>query len=175
MYHAGWAWAGSTPYRGTKLQGAYFGGIRNPMAVSWPKKIKASTIPRSQFHHVIDIVPTVYDLLDISPPKIVNGFAQDDFNGISLTYTFEDAAAKGQRSTQFFDIMASRGIYHDGWFARSATLWRWNWRFQRRPTAYFLRWQASPEVSLVTSKTIIFTTNSTCSRYAVQKSEASNL
>jgi arylsulfatase len=117
MYHAGWAWAGSTPYRGTKLQGAYFGGIRNPMAVSWPKEIKADAKPRSQFHHVIDVVPTVYELLNIAPPQVVNGFQQDDFDGTSMVYSFDDAAASGQRTTQFFDIMASRGIYHDGWFA----------------------------------------------------------
>ncbi len=117
MYHAGWAWAGSTPYRGTKLQGAYFGGIRNPMAVSWPKEIEADVEPRSQFHHVIDVVPTVYELLDIAPPQVVNGFEQDGFDGTSMVYTFDDASASGQRTTQFFDIMASRGIYHDGWFA----------------------------------------------------------
>ncbi len=63
MYHAGWAWAGSTPYQGTKLMGAYFGGTRQPMAVSWPKRIKADATPRPQFHHVIDIAPTIYELL----------------------------------------------------------------------------------------------------------------
>lgn len=117
MYHAGWAWAGSTPYQGTKLQGAYFGGIRNPMAVSWPKSIPPDRTPRTQFHHVIDVVPTVYELLDIPAPQIVNGFAQDEMDGISMAYTFDSATAQGQRKTQFFDIMASRGVYHDGWFA----------------------------------------------------------
>jgi arylsulfatase len=117
MYHAGWAWAGSTPYQGTKLQGAYFGGIRQPMAVSWPKKLKSDKTPRPQFHHVIDIVPTVYELLGISAPQVVNGFAQDPIHGTSMVYTFTDAGAKGTRTTQFFDIMASRGIYDNGWFA----------------------------------------------------------
>jgi arylsulfatase len=117
MYHAGWAWAGSTPYRGTKLQGAYFGGTRNPMAVSWPKRIKADKTPRSQFHHVNDIVPTVYEILGIPAPQVVNGFSQDGFDGVSMVYTFDDPKAKGQKSTQFFDIMASRGIYRNGWFA----------------------------------------------------------
>jgi arylsulfatase A-like enzyme len=117
MYHAGWAWAGSTPYRSTKLVGAHFGGTRQPMAVSWPAKIKADSTPRPQFHHVIDIVPTIYDITKITPPRIVNGIPQDSLDGTSITYTFGDAAAKGQRKTQFFDIMASRGIYHDGWFA----------------------------------------------------------
>jgi len=117
MYHAGWAWAGSTPYRSTKLVAAHFGGTRQPMAVSWPKGIKADAAPRPQFHHVIDIAPTIYDLLKITPPREVNGVPQDSIDGISMTYTFADPKAKGQRLTQFFDIMASRGIYHDGWFA----------------------------------------------------------
>jgi arylsulfatase len=117
MYHAGWAWAGSTPYKSTKLVGAHFGGTRQPMAVSWPKHIKADPTARPQFHHVIDIVPTIYELTKITPPKIVNGFEQDSFDGVSMVYALGDAKAAGTRKTQFFDIMASRGIYHDGWFA----------------------------------------------------------
>jgi len=117
MFHAGWAWAGSTPYQGTKLMGSYFGGIRQPMAISWPKTIKHDDIPRSQFHHVIDVVPTLYDMLDITPPRVVNCFEQDPIHGVSMVYSFTDPSAKGTRTTQFFDIMASRGIYHDGWFA----------------------------------------------------------
>lgn len=117
MYHAAWAWAGSTPYKSTKLVGAHFGGTRQPMAVSWPAKIKHDTNPRPQFHHVIDIVPTIYDQVGITPPRVVNGFEQDSFDGVSMAYTFADAKVAGLRRTQFFDIMASRGIYHDGWFA----------------------------------------------------------
>jgi arylsulfatase A-like enzyme len=117
MYHAAWAWAGSTPYQGTKLMGSYFGGVRQPLAVSWPKKIKADAVPRPQFHHVIDIVPTIYELLNIKTPQMVNSFKQDPIAGVSMVYSFADAKAKGTRTTQFFDIMASRGIYHEGWFA----------------------------------------------------------
>lgn len=117
MYNAGWAWAGSTPYQGTKLMGSYFGGIRQPMAISWPKSIKADAVPRPQFHHVIDIVPTIYELVKITPPSEVNGFKQDPIHGVSMVYSFANPKAKGIRTTQFFDIMASRGIYHDGWFA----------------------------------------------------------
>jgi arylsulfatase A-like enzyme len=117
MYHAGWAWAGSTPYKSTKLVAAHFGGTRQPMAVSWPKRIKADPTARPQFHHVIDIVPTIYELTKITPPKVVNGFEQDPIAGTSMVYAFGDAKAPGTRKTQFFDIMASRGIYHDGWFA----------------------------------------------------------
>jgi len=117
MYHAGWAWAGSTPYKSTKLIAAHFGGTRNPMAVRWPRKIKPDARPRSQFHHVNDIVPTLYEVLGITPPKVVNGFPQDPIQGVSLAYTFQDARAKGRLRTQYFEIMGSRGIYHDGWFA----------------------------------------------------------
>ncbi|MBP6771215.1 MAG: sulfatase-like hydrolase/transferase [Reyranella sp.] len=117
MYHAGWAWAGSTPYQGTKLMGSYFGGTRQPLAISWPKGIKASATARPQFHHVVDVAPTVYELLKIKPPREVNGFKQDSIDGVSMAYAFGDASAAGRRKTQFFDIMASRGIYHDGWFA----------------------------------------------------------
>ncbi len=117
MYHAGWAWAGSTPYQGTKLNGAYFGGTRQPMAVAWPKGIKPDATPRSQFHHVIDIVPTIDEVAKITPPRVVNGFEQDPIEGVSMRYAFDNAKAEGRRKTQFFDIMASRGIYHDGWFA----------------------------------------------------------
>jgi arylsulfatase A-like enzyme len=117
MYNAGWAWAGSTPYQGTKLQGAYFGGIRQPLAISWPKGIKSDAIPRPQFHHVIDIVPTIYEVVKITPPSVVNGFKQDPIHGVSMVYSFANPKAKGTHTTQFFDIMASRGVYKDGWFA----------------------------------------------------------
>jgi len=117
MYHAGWAWAGSTPYQSTKLIAAHFGGTRNPMAVRWPSKIKPQTTPRSQFHHVIDIVPTIYEVVGITPPNVVNGFPQDPIQGVSLAYTFDNADAEGRHKMQYSEIMGSRGIYHDGWFA----------------------------------------------------------
>jgi arylsulfatase len=117
MYHAGWAWAGSTPFQHTKLIASHFGGTRNPMAISWPKRIQPDKTPRSQFHHVNDIAPTIYDILGIQPPKVVDGFKQDPIDGISLAYTFKDAKAPGHKLTQYFDNNGSRGIYQDGWFA----------------------------------------------------------
>ncbi|MCG2462313.1 arylsulfatase [Flavobacteriaceae bacterium F89] len=117
MYNAGWAWAGSTPYKSTKLIAAHFGGTRQPMAVSWPKKIKHDNTPRPQFHHVIDILPTIYEVVGIEEPKEVNGFPQDSIDGVSMDYTFDDPKAAGTRKMQFFDIMGSRGLYYDGWFA----------------------------------------------------------
>ena len=117
MYHAGWAWAGSTPFKGTKLLGAYFGGTRNPLVISWPDHIKPDKTPRAQFSHVNDILPTIYDIIGIKAPKVVDGFEQAPIDGVSMAYTFADANAAGRKHTQYFDNNGSRGIYHDGWFA----------------------------------------------------------
>jgi len=117
MYHAGWAWAGSSPYKATKLVASHFGGTRNPMSVRWPAKIKPDATPRAQFHHVNDIVPTIYEIVGITPPNVVNGIPQDAFDGLSLAYALGDAKAKGRKLTQYFEIMGSRAIYHDGWMA----------------------------------------------------------
>ena len=117
MYHAGWAWAGGTPFQHTKLIASHFGGTRNPMAISWPKGIQPDKTPRSQFHHVNDIAPTIYEILGIQPPKVVDGFSQDPIDGTSLAYTFADARAPGRKHTQYFDNNGSRGIYQDGWYA----------------------------------------------------------
>jgi arylsulfatase len=117
MYHAGWAWAGGAPYKATKLIASHFGGTRNPMAVRWPAKIKPDPTPRAQFHHVNDVVPTLYEILGITPPRVVNGIPQDPIDGVSFAYTFDDAKAKDRKRTQYFEIMGSRAIYHEGWIA----------------------------------------------------------
>jgi arylsulfatase len=117
MYHAGWAWAGDTPFRYTKLIASDFGGTRNPLVISWPKRIKPDKTPRAQFHHVNDIAPTLYEILGIHPPKVVDGFAQDPIDGTSMVYTFAAAKAPERKHTQYFDNNGSRGIYQDGWFA----------------------------------------------------------
>jgi arylsulfatase A-like enzyme len=117
MYHAGWAWAGSTPYKGLKLLASHLGGTRNPMAVRWPAKITPDATPRTQFHHCNDIVPTIYEVLGITPPRVVNGVPQDPIDGVSLAYTFDEPEAPGRLRTQYFEIMGSRAIYHDGWMA----------------------------------------------------------
>jgi arylsulfatase A-like enzyme len=117
MYHAGWAWAGSTPYKGLKLLASHLGGTRNPMAVRWPVKISHDATPRTQFHHCNDIVPTIYEVVGITPPRVVNGIPQDPIDGVSFAYTFNDPQAEGRLRTQYFEIMGSRAIYHDGWMA----------------------------------------------------------
>ncbi len=117
MYHASWAWAGNTPFKYTKLVASHFGGTRNELVISWPKGIKPDKTPRSQFHHVNDIVPTLYEIVGIAPPKVVNGFSQIPMDGISMAYTFNNATAPPADKVQFFDNNGSRGIYKDGWYA----------------------------------------------------------
>ncbi len=117
MYHAGWAWAGNTPFPSTKLVAAHFGGTRSPMAISWPARIKPDKMPRSQFHHVNDIAPTLYELIGIEPPDVVNGFQQDSIDGVSLAYTFANPKEPTHKKVQYFENSGSRGIYKDGWFA----------------------------------------------------------
>ncbi|MCP9773464.1 arylsulfatase [Synechococcus sp. Tobar12-5m-g] len=117
MYHAGWAWAGNTPFQYTKLIASHFGGTRNPMVISWPKGIKPDKTPRAQFHHVNDIAPTLYELIGIKPPTIVDGFKQDPIDGVSLAYTFANAKAPTRKKVQYFDNNGSRAIFQDGWLA----------------------------------------------------------
>jgi len=117
QYHAAWAWAGSSPYQGMKLLASHLGGTRNPMFVQWPSRIEPDPVPRTQFHHVVDVVPTIYEILGISHPEVVNGIPQDPIDGISLAYSIDDADAAGRRRTQYFEIMGSRSIYADGWMA----------------------------------------------------------
>ncbi len=109
-----------------KLLASHLGGTRNPMFVSWPGHIEPDPVPRTQFHHVVDLVPTIYEILGISHPETVNGVPQDPIDGTSLAYSIDDAGAEGRRRTQYFEIMGSRSIYSDGWMA-SATGPRLPW------------------------------------------------
>jgi arylsulfatase A-like enzyme len=117
MYHAGWAWMGDTPFQHTKLIASHFGGTRNPLVVSWPKRIKPDKTPHPQFHHVIDVVPTLYEIIGIKAPDVVDGFKQDPIDGVSMAYSFANVSAPTAKKSQLFDNNGSRGIYHDGWFA----------------------------------------------------------
>ncbi|WP_081281509.1 arylsulfatase [Mycolicibacterium fortuitum] len=117
QYHAAWAWAGSTPYKGMKLLASHLGGTRNPMAVRWPARIKPDAAPRDVFLHCNDVVPTIYDIVGIAPPQVVNGEPQMPLAGASFARTLADRNAPGGKKTQYFEIMGSRGIYHDGWMA----------------------------------------------------------
>jgi arylsulfatase len=100
-----------------KLLASHLGGTRNPMAIRWPAKITPDPTPRPQFHHCNDVVPTIYELIGITPPRVVDGVLQDPIDGVSFAYSLNDATAKGRLLTQYFEVMASRSIYHDGWMA----------------------------------------------------------
>jgi len=131
---AGWAVASSTPFMWTKQVAANFGGTRNPLVISWPARIKARGEVRSQFHHVVDIAPTVLEAADIPAPTTVNGVVQAPMEGVSMVYTFDDANAPGRHTTQYFEIGGNRAIYHDGWVA--ATVHKAPWEpSARRPLA----------------------------------------
>jgi arylsulfatase len=114
---AGWAVAFDTPFMWTKQVASNFGGTRNGMVVHWPKGIKAKNEIRSQFHHVIDIAPTVLEAAHLPEPKVVNGTKQKPIEGVSLAYSFDDSKAKDRHLTQYFEIFGNRAIYHDGWLA----------------------------------------------------------
>lgn len=117
-YPTGWAQAFCTPFKYYKRYN-WNGGICDPLIISWPKGIKDQGGIRDQYTHVSDIVPTVYEALGIEPPEVVKGFTQWDLEGESFKYTFDDAKAKSKKVTQYYTILGSRGIYHDGWKANT--------------------------------------------------------
>jgi arylsulfatase len=114
-----WSWAFDTPFKWTKQIASYFGGTRQGMAISWPGHIKDLGGIRSQFHHIIDIVPTILEVTGIQPPATVNGIAQKPIEGISMAYTFDSANANApsKRDTQYFEMFGNRALYHDSWIA----------------------------------------------------------
>jgi arylsulfatase A-like enzyme len=116
-FAVGWAVAGNTPFQWVKQMASHFGGTRNPMIVHWPKGIKAQGEVRSQFHHVIDIAPTVLEAVGVPQPDVVNGIKQRPIEGVSILYSFDDAKAKDRRTTQYFEMFGNRAIYHEGWIA----------------------------------------------------------
>jgi len=131
-YAAGWAVAGDTPFTWTKQVASSYGGTRNGMVIHWPKGITAKGEVRSQWHHVIDIAPTILEAAGLPEPKSVNGTAQTPIEGVSLAYTFTDAKAPSRHTTQYFEIFGNRAIYSDGWLA--GTVHRAAWEFKvRRP------------------------------------------
>ncbi|PQO36879.1 arylsulfatase [Blastopirellula marina] len=116
-FPAAWAWAMDTPFQWTKQIASHFGGTRNGVAISWPKGIKARGEVRDQFHHVIDIYPTILEVVGVPSPAQLNGIAQKPVEGVSMVYSFDDANAEDRRTTQYFEMMGNQGIYHDGWMA----------------------------------------------------------
>jgi arylsulfatase A-like enzyme len=117
-FSIGWAHAGNTPFQWTKQVASHFGGTRNPMVIHWPARLKnAHGEVRSQFHHVIDVAPTVLEAAGLPEPTMVNGTKQYSMDGVSMVYTFDDLAAADRRTTQYFEMFGNRAIYHEGWVA----------------------------------------------------------
>src|SRR5262249_4994984 len=114
-----WAWAGNTPFQWGKQVASHFGGTRNPMVVSWPKRIKDKGGLRTQFTHCIDVVPTILECACIPAPKEVDGIEQMPMHGLSFADTFNDDKGKGRHSQQYFEIFGNRAMYKDGWIACS--------------------------------------------------------
>jgi arylsulfatase A-like enzyme len=131
-YSAGWAVAMDAPFAWTKQVASDFGGTRNGMVIHWPGGIEGKGEIRSQFSHVIDIAPTIYEISGIPAPAIVNGIPQDPIEGISLAYTFKDANAEEKHKVQYFEMFGNRAVYSNGWFAR--TTHRAPWQFEPEHT-----------------------------------------
>ncbi len=124
-YAVGWAHAMDTPYQWTKQVASHWGGTRNGTVVHWPNGIRARGEVRSQFHHVIDVAPTVLDAAGIPEPSVVDGIQQRPIEGVSMRYAFDDPDAGERRTTQYFEMFCNRGVYHEGWTAvtRHSTPW----------------------------------------------------
>jgi arylsulfatase A-like enzyme len=133
-YAVGWAHALDTPYQWTKQVASHWGGTRNGTIVHWPNGIKSKGELRTQFHHVIDVAPTVLEAAGLPEPLFVNGIQQKPYEGVSMAYTFDDATAAQRHETQYFEMFVNRGIYHKGWTA--VTRHSVPWVFQAQLPAY---------------------------------------
>jgi len=142
-YAAGWAVAGDTPFTWTKQVPSSYGGTRNGLVVHWPKSIPAKGEIRSQWHHVIDIAPTILEAAGLPEPKVVDGISQTPIEGVSMLYSFNDAQAKSTHRTQYFEIFANRAIYHDGWLAG---------------TVHKVPWEEKPRAALLDDKWELYDT-----------------
>ena len=138
-YAAGWAVAGDTPFTWTKQVASSYGGTRNGMVVHWPKGIQGKGELRTEWHHVIDITPTVLEAAGLPEPKTVNGDPQTPIVGVSMLYSFNDAKAKDRHLTQYFEIFGNRAIYHEGWLA--GTVHRAAWETTPRTTLTQDTWE----------------------------------
>jgi len=138
-YAAGWAVAGDTPFTWTKQVASSYGGTRNGMVAHWPKGFAAKGEVRSQWHHVIDIAPTILEAAHLPEPKSVDGTAQLPIEGVSLLYSFADARAADRHTTQYFEMFGNRAIYRDGWLA--GTVHRAPWEYTPRAKLEDDKWE----------------------------------
>ncbi len=140
LYPAGWAWSLDTPFQWFKQVASHLGGTRNGLVVSWPARIKARGEMRSQFHHVVDIMPTILDAVGVAMPDIVDGARQQPVDGISMTYTFDAPDAPSRHTTQYFEMLGNRGMYQDGWMASTTpAVMPWDMAKSVSPDSY--KWE----------------------------------
>ncbi|TYQ25921.1 sulfatase-like hydrolase/transferase [Pseudanabaena sp. UWO310] len=139
-YHAAWAWAGDSPFQWTKQIASHFGGTRNGLVVAWGDRIKDKGGIRSQFHHVIDIAPTIIEAAGIETPEVVNGAKQQPIEGTSLVYSFDDPAVPSHHKTQYFEMLGNRAIYDNGWVA-AARHGRLPWEFVSKTSFDEDKWE----------------------------------
>ena len=139
-YPVAWAHALDTPFQWTKQVASHFGGTRNGLVISWPQRIKDKGGIRPQFHHVIDIVPTILEATGITFPKMLNGVAQRPIEGVSMVYSFANASAPSTHQTQYFEMLGNRAIYHDGWVAATTPL-RLPWVFSGKVDPDDFQWE----------------------------------
>jgi arylsulfatase len=119
-YPTGWAWAFNTPFKMWKRYANFEGGTADPLIVSWPSRIGESGV-RRQYTHATDIVPTLYECLGVTPPETVKGYTQLPIEGVSFAGTFADAKAVTAKTTQFYSMLSTRAIWHEGWKACAVT------------------------------------------------------
>lgn len=126
-YSAGWAWATNTPFQWVKQVASHLGGTRNPLVVSWPDRIKRRGGLRTQFSHVNDVTPTILEAVGVATPREVNGIPQMQMDGTSLLYSFNDPRAAERHTTQYFEVLGNRALYHEGWLASTRNRTRVPW------------------------------------------------
>jgi arylsulfatase len=124
-YASAWAWAQDSPFQGSKVDASHLGGTRDPLIISWPLRIRSTGDLRTQFSHVTDIAPTLYEAAGITPPRTVNGFTQTPLEGTSLIYTFDHPDAPSRHHIQYFASRGNRSIYKDGWWAGDRVNFTW--------------------------------------------------
>jgi arylsulfatase A-like enzyme len=124
-FPAAWAWAMCTPFQWTKQVASHLGGVRNPMIISWPARMNGGNAIRTQFTHLVDIAPTILEAVGLPAPDMVNGVAQKPMEGVSFLASVFDADAEESRRSQYFELVANRAIYEDGWWAASVAFAPW--------------------------------------------------
>ena len=147
---AGWAVCFDSPFMWTKQVASNYGGTRNPLVIHWPDRITAKGEVRSQWHHVIDIVPTILEAAGLPQPRIVNGTPQRPIEGVSMVYTWEYPKAPGRHQIQYFEMFGNRGVYFDGWFAGTVHVKPWGKVENRFPEGVWELYHVKEDFSMST-------------------------